>query len=129
MQIAGDFNLDGRRVVLIDTPGFDDTTQSDTDVLKMIAAFLETSYVHLRLDSDPFSPHETCPVSRYKRGGTLARVLYFHRISDFRMTDVSGKNPSMFRKVCGDGALRNVIIVTNMWGEVDPQTGNAREAE
>jgi hypothetical protein len=40
---AGAFNLDGRRVVLIDTPGFDDTTRSDTDVLKMIAAYLATS--------------------------------------------------------------------------------------
>ena len=38
-----DFDLDGRRVVLIDTPGFDDTTMSDTDVLNMIAAFLESS--------------------------------------------------------------------------------------
>jgi len=35
--------LDRRRVVLIDTPGFDDTARSDTDVLKMITAFLETS--------------------------------------------------------------------------------------
>jgi GTP1/Obg family GTP-binding protein len=43
VQIAGAFDLDGRRVVLIDTPGFDDTTLSDTDVLKMIAAFLATS--------------------------------------------------------------------------------------
>jgi hypothetical protein len=40
---AGAFNLDGHRVVLIDTPGFDDTTRSDTDVLKMIAAYLATS--------------------------------------------------------------------------------------
>jgi GTP1/Obg family GTP-binding protein len=43
VQLAGAFDLDGRRVVLIDTPGFDDTTLSDTDVLKMIAAFLATS--------------------------------------------------------------------------------------
>ena len=43
VQVAGSFNLDGRRVVLIDTPGFDDTVRSDTDVLKMIAAFLATS--------------------------------------------------------------------------------------
>jgi hypothetical protein len=43
VQIAGAFYLDGRRVVLIDTPGFDDTSKSDTDVLKLIAAFLETS--------------------------------------------------------------------------------------
>ena len=43
VQLAGAFDLDDRRVVLIDTPGFDDTTRSDTDVLKMIAAFLATS--------------------------------------------------------------------------------------
>ena len=43
VQVAGAFNLDGRSVVLIDTPGFDDTVRSDTDVLKMIAAFLATS--------------------------------------------------------------------------------------
>ena len=35
----------------------------------------------------------------------------------------------MFKKLCGDAALQNVIIVTNMWGEVDPRIGNAREAE
>jgi len=35
----------------------------------------------------------------------------------------------MFRKLCGDTTLQNVVIVTNMWGEVDPQVGNAREAE
>ncbi|KAF9781313.1 P-loop containing nucleoside triphosphate hydrolase protein, partial [Thelephora terrestris] len=108
VQIAGAFYLDGRRVVLIDTPGFDDTSKSDTDVLKLIAAFLETSY---------------------ERGSKLAGVLYFHRISDFRMTGLSRKNFSMFRKLCGDNALQNVVIVTNMWGEVDPQTGNEREAE
>ena len=66
---------------------------------------------------------------RYKRGGTLAGVLYFYRISDFRMSGIARKNFSMFRKLCGENALQNVVIVTNMWGEVDPQTGNAREAE
>ena len=35
----------------------------------------------------------------------------------------------MFRKLCGDNALKNVIIVTNMWGEVDSKVGNEREAE
>ena len=43
VQLANEFTLDGRRVVLIDTPGFDDTTKSDTDVLKMIADFLATT--------------------------------------------------------------------------------------
>lgn len=43
VQAAGALNLDGRRIVLIDTPGFGDTTQSDTDVLRMITAFLGAS--------------------------------------------------------------------------------------
>lgn len=40
VQLADEFTLDGRRVVLIDTPGFDDTAKSDTDVLRTIADFL-----------------------------------------------------------------------------------------
>jgi len=93
---------------LIDTPGFDDTTRSDTDILNAIATFLE---------------------SLYRDGATLAGVLYFHRISDFRMGGMSTKNFRMFRKLCGEKTLKNVIIVTNMWGQVEPEVGNAREAE
>jgi len=43
VQLANEFALDGRRVILIDTPGFDDTTKSDTEVLKNIATFLATT--------------------------------------------------------------------------------------
>ena len=43
VQLADEFTFDGRRVILIDTLGFDDTSKSDTDVLKMIAAFLATT--------------------------------------------------------------------------------------
>ena len=45
VQLARPFELHGRNVFLIDTPGFDDTSKSDTDVLKMIAAFLATALV------------------------------------------------------------------------------------
>jgi chromosome segregation ATPase len=45
------------------------------------------------------------------------------------MGGTSTRNFKMFRKLCGDAALQNVIIVTNRWGEVDPQVGEAREAE
>ena len=41
VQLIDEFILDEQPVVLIDTPGFDDTNKSDTDVLKLIAAFLE----------------------------------------------------------------------------------------
>ena len=37
------FTLDGRPVVLIDTPGYDDTSKSDTDILNLIAAYLAST--------------------------------------------------------------------------------------
>ena len=43
IQVSEEFILDGRRVVLIDTPGFDDTHKTGMDVLKSIAAFLGES--------------------------------------------------------------------------------------
>lgn len=45
------------------------------------------------------------------------------------MTGTSKKNFDMFRKLCGDDALKNTLIVTNMWGEVDHKAGKAREAK
>ena len=68
-------------------------------------------------------------IYRYEEGKKLAGVLYFHRISDPKMTGMSKRNFGMFRKLCGDNALQNVIIVTNMWGLVELQVGDSREAE
>ena len=35
----------------------------------------------------------------------------------------------MFRELCGDSTLKNVLLVTNMWGEVSKEVGEAREVE
>jgi len=35
----------------------------------------------------------------------------------------------MFRELCGDSSLKNVILVTNMWGEVTEDVGETRERE
>jgi len=43
VQLAKELTLDGRRVLLVDTPGFDDTYKTDVDILKLIAAFLATT--------------------------------------------------------------------------------------
>lgn len=100
------FQLDGKRVVLVDTPGFDGSARSDTEILRMVSDFLITSY---------------------EDGKKVAGVLYFHRISDFRMGGISRRNFQALRELCGDATLRNVIIVTNMWGEVTPEMGDKRE--
>ncbi|KAJ6513018.1 P-loop containing nucleoside triphosphate hydrolase protein [Mycena sanguinolenta] len=108
VQVASPFQLDSRWITLIDTPGFDDTSRSDTEVLTQIAAFLATAY---------------------QNGKKLAGVIYMHRISDVRMGGISTRNFKMFRQLCGDSTLRNVVIVTNMWGDVGNEVGEAREAE
>lgn len=48
MECSDTFELHGRRITLLDTPGFDDTTRSDTEVLRTIAAYLSTMYVPTR---------------------------------------------------------------------------------
>lgn len=35
----------------------------------------------------------------------------------------------MFRELCGDSTLKNVVLVTNMWGKVSQDVGEARENE
>jgi hypothetical protein len=35
----------------------------------------------------------------------------------------------MFRQLCGDSTLKNVVLVTNMWGRVEKDVGEAHEKE
>ena len=66
---------------------------------------------------------------RYDQGAKLAGIIYMHRISDVRMGGTSKRNFRIFRELCEDSTLRNVLIVTNMWSNVDPKVGEAREQE
>ncbi|KAL4911156.1 P-loop containing nucleoside triphosphate hydrolase protein [Aspergillus multicolor] len=97
-----------RTVYLIDTPGFDDTTRSDSEVLKEIAGWL---------------------VSSYKGKILLSGIIYLHRISDVRMQGSAKKNLLMFRKLCGEEALKKVILVTTMWDKVPETEATQREQE
>ncbi|KAI3607451.1 hypothetical protein WG66_004632 [Moniliophthora roreri] len=108
VELAPTFELDGYQVTLIDTPGFDDTSRSDMDILETITSFLAKQYIH---------------------GKKLAGILYFHRISDTRMGGISRRNFRVFRELCGEETLRNMIIVTNMWGSVAQDVAESREVE
>ncbi len=121
------FVLDGVPVTLIDTPGFDDTTLSDTDILKKIASYLTESYV-ASVHNDLHGPH-SFDAYRYVNGRRLSGIVYLHRISDYRMGGISRKNFSMFRKLCGDDTLKNVAIVTNMWPREITELELEREAQ
>jgi hypothetical protein len=94
---------------LVDTPGFDDTHRSDTDVLREIARWLNES----------FSSNKVI----------LNGMIYLHRITDIRMQGSAMKNLFMFRKLCGQDALKNVILATTMWERVSLEDGQRREQE
>ena len=68
-------------------------------------------------------------IFRYSAGAKLAGVIYVHRISDDRFGGIAAKNFRMFRELCGEKTLKNVIIMTNMWGRVTPQQGAEREEQ
>ncbi|KAF9450889.1 hypothetical protein P691DRAFT_725104 [Macrolepiota fuliginosa MF-IS2] len=81
-------------VVLVDTPGFDDTYLSDLDILKMISDWLRKTF---------------------ERKLQLSGLLYMHRISDNRMAGTPLKNLDMFRKLCGEEGFKKVIFTTTIW--------------
>lgn len=91
---------------LVDTPGFDDTNRTDTEVLRTLADWLTDSYIH-----------------QIKLNG----IIYLHRITEMRMQGAAERNLFMFRKLCGNDALKNIVLATTMWELVDPDVGDKRE--
>ena len=56
-------------------------------------------------------------------------MIYTHNIANTRMGGVSRRNLKMFRRLNGPDSLKNVLIVTTMWGSVDKTVGERREDE
>ncbi|CEL03342.1 hypothetical protein ASPCAL04498 [Aspergillus calidoustus] len=100
--------LKDRNLYLIDTPGFDDTNRSDTEVLRELAGWLTATY---------------------SQNVRLAGIIYFHRISNVRMTGSAKRNILTFKKLCGDNALPNVVLATSMWDDVPHDVAIKREKE
>ena len=93
-------------VRFIDTPGFDDTDTKDSDILKIIWGYISVGSLR------------------------LSGLLYLHRITDDRVGGTALKNLGMFQKLVWDHNMRNVILVTTMWGKLQPpDIGEARVKE
>lgn len=50
IQLSNPFKYDGRRIVLFDTPGFDDAMESENEVLAQLAVFLAKLWATLALN-------------------------------------------------------------------------------
>jgi len=100
--------INGREVLLIDTPGFDDTNRSDVEILSTIADWVQgANYLRKHLSG----------------------IIYLHRITDKRMEGSNMKSLRMFRELCGEKNFGNVILCTTMWEDVGEEEGQRREGE
>ena len=96
----------GVKITLVDTPGFNNTTKSDIQVMLEICNWMSGSY---------------------RKGKLLSGIIYLHRITDVRMDGPSQKTLMMFGRLCGPNALQNVLLTTTHWSNVDPARGMERE--
>ncbi|KAI3317399.1 hypothetical protein HD806DRAFT_550471 [Xylariaceae sp. AK1471] len=95
-------------VYVVDTPGFDDTTRSDAEVLEQITKFLGTQYA---------------------LGLALKGIIFLHRITDVRVQGSTLSSMVLFQELCGDHAFKNVILLTTFWDLQDDKSIGARRQQ
>ena len=59
----------------------------------------------------------------------LAGFIYLHNISERRMFGTTRGGLGLFRKLCGDEVLRNVVLGTTRWDDVSLEKGQQREQQ
>ena len=104
-----DFEHQGKHLTLVDTPGFDDSTISDRDILLKLLEWVK---------------------AKLSNSHKLNGILYLHRIDAPRMQGSSLRNFSVFKQLCGDSFYKNVMLGTTCWDLLDSAaTGERRETE
>ncbi|KAF9004205.1 P-loop containing nucleoside triphosphate hydrolase protein [Cyathus striatus] len=94
-----------RRLVIVDTPGFNNTYEDEEEVLKRVSVWLAASYM---------------------ADMKLCGIIYLYEISQCRMLGATRKNIQMFRRLCGEEALSSVVLGTTKWSEVSDDIRNSR---
>jgi DNA repair exonuclease SbcCD ATPase subunit len=93
-------------MILVDSPGFDDTKRTDIEILKTIG-------LHLQQGS--------------KEKKYLTGVIYMRRITDNRMHGSALNNLRVLKKLCGADHYAHIALVTSQWDVVAPAEGESRE--
>ncbi|KAG5650253.1 hypothetical protein H0H81_000149 [Sphagnurus paluster] len=100
-----------RRVIVVDTLGFNDDVREDDEIVRRIGRWVAKS---LKVPDDM----------------KLAGVIYLHEITQARMPGTAMKNLEMFHTLCGPRATENTSLVTTKWNNlIAKDVGIAREKE
>jgi len=93
-----------RRIVFVDTPGFNDISDDDVKILRRIVDWLKISCDY---------------------GMKIAGIIYLHEISQTRIATVKD-NLDLFHN---PSVVENVILATTKWDDVTLDVGQLREKE
>lgn len=93
---------------MIDTPGFDDTSRTDDQVLRQLASWLSFAY---------------------QQGYRLNGMVYLQTIGEPRMKGSHLTNLRMFQEMTGLDNMESVVLTTTMWDKTDREIGKKRELE
>ncbi|KAF9048794.1 hypothetical protein BJ165DRAFT_1058212 [Panaeolus papilionaceus] len=86
------------KLILVDTPGFDDRERPDSEILSIIGKWLKETY------------------SQQKQ---INGIIYLHRIQDVRFDAGVATTLSIFQKLCGGGPVYGrVVFTTSGWNNV-----------
>ncbi|KAF5321747.1 hypothetical protein D9619_000416 [Psilocybe cf. subviscida] len=101
------------KVIIIDTPGFENISVYDSEIMKRVADWLT------RLQG---------------AGAKLAGIIYLQDICEQRLmlTGATKRNFEIFDKLCGGDACKSIVLGTTQWTRVPPdgrKMAAAREQE
>ncbi|TFK28462.1 hypothetical protein FA15DRAFT_665433 [Coprinopsis marcescibilis] len=96
----------GRRLILVDTPGFDNDEIDDGEILRRIELWLAASY---------------------SNGTSLTGVLYLHDITQKRIRGPTSLK--LVERLVGTGSLSTLSFITTQWDTDTVQVGEERENE
>lgn len=102
----GEFFLGKTRVIIFDTPGFDDSDSKDPQIFEKLTKWLAASH---------------------KAGKYLNGLIFMQPISETRITGSEKKRTQLFKKIVGENFYCQVALVTSMWDFTREEKGNAHE--
>ncbi|PVF99680.1 P-loop containing nucleoside triphosphate hydrolase protein, partial [Serendipita vermifera] len=102
------FKVDGRSVVLLDTPGFDNTQGAKfNDIIEDVKNYLNREFEQ----------------------ETLKGIIFLHALNETKALNSTMKNIKRFRQICGNDIRYALIVVTTMWDIIPREDALRRETE
>lgn len=93
--------VDKKEIILVDTPGFDDSGTENLEVLRSIIGIL-----HFFTLQNSLSP--------------IHGIVFLHDIGEVRFSGSQRKTLSILEAMCGDKCMGNVIVGTMGWSPENP---------